>query len=40
MTYSFTSAGTARSMPACQSPKYPKYNGSGDVNVAASYTCS
>jgi len=40
MTYSFTSAGTARSMPACQYPKYPKYNGSGDVNAAASYTCS
>ncbi|MCY1560368.1 Mono(2-hydroxyethyl) terephthalate hydrolase [compost metagenome] len=40
MTYSFTNAGTARSMPACQYPKYPKYNGSGDVNVAASYTCS
>lgn len=40
MTYSFTSADTARSMPACQYPKYPKYNGAGDVNTASSYSCS
>ena len=40
LTYNFTSGGTARSMPACQYPKYPKYKGSGDVNAAASYSCS
>ncbi|RQO41173.1 hypothetical protein DBV14_28815 [Variovorax sp. KBW07] len=40
MTYTFTAGGTARSMPVCQYPKYPKYNGSGDVNAAASYACS
>lgn len=40
MTYTFTAGGTTRSMPVCQYPKYPKYNGSGDVNAAASYACS
>ncbi|WP_432730658.1 tannase/feruloyl esterase family alpha/beta hydrolase [Variovorax sp. W6] len=40
MTYSFTSGGTARSMPVCQYPRYPKYNGSGDANAAANYTCT
>ena len=40
MNYTFTSAGTARSMPVCQYPRFPKYNGAGDVNAASSYTCS
>src|SRR5262249_2687612 len=28
-----------RSRPLCRSPRYPHYNGTGDPNVAASYTC-
>jgi feruloyl esterase len=40
LTYSFTSGTTARTMPVCQQPKYPKYNGSGDLTVAANYTCT
>ena len=26
--------------PLCEYPKYPKYNGSGDINRAANFTCS
>jgi feruloyl esterase len=26
--------------PLCKYPEYPRYNGSGDVNAAASYTCT
>lgn len=40
MTYTFRSGTTTRSMPVCQYAQYPKYNGTGDVNVATSYTCS
>ncbi|MGB6056127.1 MAG: tannase/feruloyl esterase family alpha/beta hydrolase [Burkholderiaceae bacterium] len=29
-----------RTRPLCDYPKWPKYNGSGDVNSAASFTCS
>lgn len=29
-----------RTRPLCDYPSYPRYNGSGDVNVAASYSCS
>lgn len=29
-----------KSMPACRYPAYPRYNGTGDVNLAASYTCT
>ena len=29
-----------RTLPVCRHPQYPRYNGSGDVNVAASYTCT
>jgi len=29
-----------RTRPLCVYPTWPKYSGSGDVNVAASYTCS
>jgi feruloyl esterase len=28
-----------RTRPLCLYPTYPKYNGSGDVNVASSFTC-
>ena len=28
-----------RSRPLCEYPKWPRYNGSGDVNAAASFTC-
>jgi hypothetical protein len=31
---------TALSRPLCKYPSYPRYNGLGDVNLAASYTCS
>lgn len=29
-----------RTRPLCEHPKWPKYKGTGDVNLAASYTCS
>lgn len=29
-----------RTRPLCDYPKWPKYNGTGDVNRASSYTCS
>jgi hypothetical protein len=29
-----------RSRPLCAYPTWPKYNGSGDVNLAASFTCA
>ena len=28
-----------RTRPLCDYPKWPRYGGSGDVNVAASFTC-
>lgn len=28
-----------RTRPLCEYPKWPQYNGSGDVNAAASFTC-
>jgi pimeloyl-ACP methyl ester carboxylesterase len=31
--------GVSRTRPMCQWPTYPKYNGSGDVNSASSFTC-
>jgi feruloyl esterase len=31
---------TLRTMPACRYPSYARYNGSGDVNSAASFTCT
>ena len=40
LTYSFTAGATTRRLPVCQHPKYPKYNGAGDVNAATSFTCS
>jgi hypothetical protein len=36
-----TAAGTAgRTRPLCVYPAWPKYQGSGDVNAASSFTCS
>jgi len=29
-----------RTLPVCRHPRYPRYNGAGDVNSAASYTCT
>jgi feruloyl esterase len=29
-----------RTRPLCDYPAYPRYNGSGDVNAAASFSCS
>jgi feruloyl esterase len=40
LAYSFIVGATARSMPVCEAPKYPRYNGSGDVNMATSFTCT
>ena len=40
LAYNFSVGATARSMPVCEAPKYPRYNGSGDVNLAASFTCT
>lgn len=35
-----SATGTVRTLPVCQHPRYPRYNGAGDVNSAASYTCT
>ncbi|KPU99433.1 hypothetical protein APR50_10985 [Variovorax paradoxus] len=35
-----TNGTTLFSRPLCVHPKYPRYNGRGDVNAAASYTCT
>jgi len=40
LTYKFSVGATARTMPVCEAPKYPRYNGTGDVNAAASFTCT
>jgi hypothetical protein len=40
LTYSFTVGTTQRSLPVCEYPAYPRYNGTGDVNAAASFTCT
>ena len=40
LTYTFAVGTTQRSLPVCEFPKYPRYNGSGDVNAAASFTCT
>ncbi|MFE1573388.1 tannase/feruloyl esterase family alpha/beta hydrolase [Comamonas odontotermitis] len=40
LIYTATSGTTTRSKPVCRHPLYPRYNGSGDVNQASSYTCS
>lgn len=40
LTYRFTQGAAARTLPVCEAPKYPRYNGAGDVNSAASYTCT
>jgi feruloyl esterase len=29
-----------RTRPLCEYPTFPRYNGSGDVNVASSFTCA
>lgn len=34
------SGATTLSRPQCVYPRYPRYNGSGDVNAASSYTCT
>jgi hypothetical protein len=40
LTYSFTAGFTARTLPVCEYPAYPRYNGSGNVNSASSFTCT
>ena len=40
LTYTFSTGTTTRTMPVCQHPRYPRFNGSGDVNSATSYTCT
>lgn len=40
LEYKFTQGSTARALPVCEYPKYPRYNGSGDKNASASYTCT
>ena len=35
-----TTGSVVRTLPVCQHPDYPKYNGSGDVNLAANYVCT
>ena len=41
VVYDGTSTATkGRSRPLCEYPTWPKYNGAGDINLAASYSCS
>jgi len=42
LTYNWLDAATGmtRTLPVCQNPLYARYNGSGDINSAASYTCT
>jgi len=40
LSYSFNVGFTARTLPVCEYPAYPRYNGSGDVNSALSFTCT
>jgi feruloyl esterase len=40
LTYTFPAGTSTRSLPVCEYPKYARYNGTGDVNAAASFTCS
>jgi hypothetical protein len=40
LTYRFAVGTTVRTLPVCEAPKYPRYNGTGDVNSAVSYTCT
>ena len=40
LAYNFRVGATARTMPVCEAPKYPRYNGTGDVNAAANFTCT
>lgn len=40
MVFTDTNEATnGRTRPNCAFPKWPKYNGSGDINVAANFTC-
>lgn len=40
LIYKFAVGGVSRSLPVCEAPKYPRYNSTGDVNAASSYTCT
>jgi hypothetical protein len=40
LTYAFTVGTTHRSLPVCEYPQYARYSGTGDVNSAASFTCT
>lgn len=35
-----TTGAVLRTLPVCRHPQYPRYNGAGDVNAAASFTCT
>ena len=39
IAYDGNPATAGRSMPLCEYPKWPRYNGTGDPNSATSYTC-
>jgi hypothetical protein len=40
LTYTFTAGSATRSIPVCEYPQYARYGGTGDVNTAASFTCT
>ncbi|MES2944647.1 MAG: tannase/feruloyl esterase family alpha/beta hydrolase [Pseudomonadota bacterium] len=39
LTYRFAAGATMRSMPVCEAPKYPRYKGTGDMNLAENFSC-
>ena len=39
-TITDTAVAAGRTRPLCEYPKWPKYNGSGNVNLASSFTCA
>lgn len=40
VTFDANAATRGRSRPLCEYPAWPKYNGSGDANLAASFSCA
>ncbi|MFV0257360.1 MAG: tannase/feruloyl esterase family alpha/beta hydrolase [Acidimicrobiales bacterium] len=39
VAYDGNPATAGRSMPLCEYPVWPRYDGTGDATLAASYTC-
>jgi feruloyl esterase len=40
LLYDFSAGGATRTLPVCEYPSYPRYNGTGDRNSSSSFTCT